>query len=313
MSCGGQPAAAVTAVRSSKPTNRAPLPRGTENSSRTDADVFKCTANADRYNLSFSGGSHDCLFCLDNTNIICMVLLTLNVHISSRKTVDLADIFSDRGVFSRWLSVAGVQGKTTLPTAFVSPWVCALYVWCVHALALNYTCIYIYIKLCYGRVPSEFHRRQMFFFGSTGPPSCGHGGKTCLPAYLVCGGAAEGHGDDCRRHWRGATLPHSVTVGDRLAQKSDRHRPLSLRPVSLRRRIYMQFLLIVLLCRDGFGGGAPLRHRYHHRRRRHLCNSAYRNNRTRAGVTKKSENIKNVRRRFLNYFFILIISARFLF
>lgn len=54
------------------------------------------------------------------------------------------------------------------------------------------------------------------------------------------------------RRWRGATLPRSVTVGDRLAQKSDRHRPLSLRPVSLRRRIYMQFLLIVLLCR-GFG------------------------------------------------------------
>lgn len=53
----------------------------------------------------------------------------------------------------------------------------------------------------------------------------------------------------CRVGW-GATLPCSVTVGDRLAQKSDRHRPLSLRPVSLVlrcRRIYMQFLLIVYI------------------------------------------------------------------
>lgn len=59
----------------------------------------------------------------------------------------------------------------------------------------------------------------------------------------------------------GATLPRSVTVGDRLAQKSDRHRPLSLRPVSLRRRIYMQFLLIVLY-RGGFSGGRSSRHHY---------------------------------------------------
>lgn len=52
----------------------------------------------------------------------------------------------------------------------------------------------------------------------------------------------------------GNVAARSVTVGDRLAQKSDRLRPLSLRPVSLRRTIYMQFLLIVLLCR---GGGDP--------------------------------------------------------
>lgn len=52
----------------------------------------------------------------------------------------------------------------------------------------------------------------------------------------------------------GDVAVRSVTVGDRLAQKSDRLRPLSLRPVSLRRTIYMQFLLIVLLCR---GGGDP--------------------------------------------------------
>jgi len=52
----------------------------------------------------------------------------------------------------------------------------------------------------------------------------------------------------------GDVATRSVTVGDRLAQKSDRLRPLSLRPVSLRRTIYMQFLLIVLLC---CGGGDP--------------------------------------------------------
>lgn len=112
------------------------------------------------------------------------------------------------------------------------------------------------------RVSSEFHRRQMFFFGSTGPPSCGHRGKT--PRLPVRSSAVTTAAVKLRR-WRelcavvacvgrvtGATLPRSVTVGDRLAQKSDRHRPLSLRPVSLRRRIYMQFLLIVLLYRGGF-------------------------------------------------------------
>lgn len=70
--------------------------------------------------------------------------------------------------------------------------------------------------------------------------------------YGSSGGAAVTSAMPPPHGWRGATLPRSVTVGDRLAQKSDRHRPLSLRPVSLRRRIYMQFLLIVLLCRGGF-------------------------------------------------------------
>uniref|UniRef100_A0A2S2QMC6 Uncharacterized protein n=1 Tax=Sipha flava TaxID=143950 RepID=A0A2S2QMC6_9HEMI len=110
---------------------------------------------------------------------------------------------------------------------------------------------------------------------------------------------------------RGATLPRSVTVGDRLAQKSDRHRPLSLRPVSLRRRIYMQFLLIVLLCVVVVGStiAASTTTRYH--RRRHLCNSAYRNNRTRAVVTKTLENITKthpgVFLSYFPYFFILTL------
>lgn len=119
---------------------------------------------------------------------------------------------------------------------------------CIKLYICVYVCIYIYI-FCYVRVPSEFHRHgRCSFSGRWDRHRADTTGKLVVYRCTL-------DGDDCR--WRGATLPRSVTVGNRLAQKSDRHRPLSLRPVSLRRRIYMQFLLIVLLCHDGFGGGDP--------------------------------------------------------
>lgn len=112
-----------------------------------------------------------------------------------------------------------------------------------------------------------------------------------------------------RRRWWGATLPRSVTVGDRLAQKSDRHRPLSLRPVSLRRRIYMQFLLIVLLLWWRLWWRGP-----HHQPLPPPptpLNSAYRNNRTRAVVTKILENItKTFRRGFFPLIFNILLFCR---
>lgn len=167
----------------------------------------------------------------------------------------------------------------------------------------------------------------MFFFGSTKPPSCGHGRRNarhrrhrCCAVGVRCIVLRRDDGDDddeCRRRLAGGDVAaRSVTVGDRLAQKSDRHRPLSLRPVSsLRRRIYMQFLLIVLLCvvmASSVVSAAIAALVVAGRRPRccrHLCNSAYRNNRTCAGVTKILENVtETCRRRFLFIFHDRVIA-----
>lgn len=146
----------------------------------------------------------------------------------------------------------------------------------------------------------------MFFFGSTGPRRRVRRTRRENAASTTAVRRREPCA--CRRR-RGATLPRSVTVGDRLAQKSDRHRPLSLRPVSLRRRIYMQFLLIVLSCRRWLWWRGLCRYRHH---RRHLCNSAYRNNRTRAVVTKILENSRRALLRCYIFRIFLLLSLIFI-
>lgn len=121
------------------------------------------------------------------------------------RCVSVGGLFCSDGVV--WSTGVGGEAKS-LPPRRRRVYIIITYVYHVHT--------YIVLRVS---VPSEFHRRQMFFFGSTGPPSCGHDGKTlCLPLrWRVVGRESRalvvGGGRRCRVRSRSAIVLRKNPTG----------------------------------------------------------------------------------------------------